>query len=313
MAAGRRCRTPSARTRTCRSSRRYVQDVIRAHRDDPRVLWWETYNEPNLKDPFTVKLRELAYGWAKEVEPLPAGHRLLGRPSLHGHRQRPQLRGRLRGPLEPAGRPEPAQRHGLHRSGGALVWPQAPQQRLAHRGDPLAALAPGGRQDRAGRLSLLGTDGRQLATAAGIGARRMARPSRPSRGAACSGPTARRCPMPKPKPSAATPPARRRALLFEDFQSRAGTMPPKPPAGLDAFCRALGPTQAAATWPERQDQGRRRRSRLERLPAGSHRHAEGSRRQRGAGLPRERTRAGRRPDARLLRWASTQTRSTWAG
>jgi DUF1680 family protein len=47
----------------------YVQDVIRAHREDPRVLWWETYNEPNLKDAFTVRLRELAYGWAKEVEP----------------------------------------------------------------------------------------------------------------------------------------------------------------------------------------------------------------------------------------------------
>ena len=49
--------------------KRYVQDVIRAHREDSRVLWWETYNEPNLKDPFTVKLREQAYGWAKEVGP----------------------------------------------------------------------------------------------------------------------------------------------------------------------------------------------------------------------------------------------------
>ncbi len=47
----------------------YVQDIIRAHRDDPRVLWWETYNEPNLKDGFTEKLRGLAYGWAKEMEP----------------------------------------------------------------------------------------------------------------------------------------------------------------------------------------------------------------------------------------------------
>ncbi len=47
----------------------YVQDVIRAHRDDPRVLWWETYNEPNLRDRFTIKLREAAYGWAKAMEP----------------------------------------------------------------------------------------------------------------------------------------------------------------------------------------------------------------------------------------------------
>lgn len=49
--------------------KRYVQDVIRAHRDDPRVLWWETYNEPNLKDPFSETLRRLAYGWAKDADP----------------------------------------------------------------------------------------------------------------------------------------------------------------------------------------------------------------------------------------------------
>jgi hypothetical protein len=47
----------------------YVQDVIKAHRDDPRVLWWETYNEPSLRDPFTAKLRALSYQWAKEVKP----------------------------------------------------------------------------------------------------------------------------------------------------------------------------------------------------------------------------------------------------
>lgn len=47
----------------------YVQDIVRAHRDDPRVLWWEVYNEPNMADPFTAKLRELAYGWAKECKP----------------------------------------------------------------------------------------------------------------------------------------------------------------------------------------------------------------------------------------------------
>ena len=41
-------------------------------REDPRVLWWETYNEPNLQDPFTVKLREQAY---------PLGQRGLGHSS----------------------------------------------------------------------------------------------------------------------------------------------------------------------------------------------------------------------------------------
>lgn len=48
----------------------YVQDVIRAHAKDPRVLWWETYNEPNTQDAFTVKVRELAYEWAKELKPM---------------------------------------------------------------------------------------------------------------------------------------------------------------------------------------------------------------------------------------------------
>jgi DUF1680 family protein len=48
----------------------YVQDVVKAHRDDPRVLWWEVYNEPVMKDEFTVKIRTLAYGWAKECKPI---------------------------------------------------------------------------------------------------------------------------------------------------------------------------------------------------------------------------------------------------
>jgi uncharacterized protein len=50
--------------------KRYVQDIIGAHREDHRVLWWETYNEPNLQDPFTVTLREQAYAWAKKVQPI---------------------------------------------------------------------------------------------------------------------------------------------------------------------------------------------------------------------------------------------------
>jgi hypothetical protein len=47
----------------------YVQDVIRPHRDDPRVLWWEIFNEPSMGHDFTRKLRKLAYDWAKEVKP----------------------------------------------------------------------------------------------------------------------------------------------------------------------------------------------------------------------------------------------------
>lgn len=48
----------------------YVQDVIRAYREDRRVLWWEIFNEPNMKSDYSVRLRELAYRWAKQVEPI---------------------------------------------------------------------------------------------------------------------------------------------------------------------------------------------------------------------------------------------------
>jgi hypothetical protein len=47
----------------------YVQAVIAAHREDKRVLWWEIYNEPNMGNTFTLKVREAGYGWAKELNP----------------------------------------------------------------------------------------------------------------------------------------------------------------------------------------------------------------------------------------------------
>ncbi|MCS7304882.1 MAG: glycoside hydrolase family 127 protein [Thermoguttaceae bacterium] len=48
----------------------YVQEVIRRYRTDARVLWWEIYNEPNMKSSYSVRLRELGYQWAKEVGPV---------------------------------------------------------------------------------------------------------------------------------------------------------------------------------------------------------------------------------------------------
>ena len=48
----------------------YVQAVIAPHREDKRVLWWEIYNEPNMGDAFSLKLREAGYGWAKELKPI---------------------------------------------------------------------------------------------------------------------------------------------------------------------------------------------------------------------------------------------------
>ncbi len=56
----------------------FVQDIVRAHHKDPRVLWWEVYNEPEFAHtpegriplPFQEKLRGAAYAWALECEPI---------------------------------------------------------------------------------------------------------------------------------------------------------------------------------------------------------------------------------------------------
>lgn len=47
----------------------YIQDVIRPHHNDPRVLWWEIFNEPNMRLEYSRNLRTLGYAWAKEIEP----------------------------------------------------------------------------------------------------------------------------------------------------------------------------------------------------------------------------------------------------
>ncbi len=48
----------------------YVQDVIRAHRRDKRVLWWEIFNEPKRRSAYSTRLRKAAYAWAKELAPV---------------------------------------------------------------------------------------------------------------------------------------------------------------------------------------------------------------------------------------------------
>jgi len=48
----------------------YIQDVISPHHEDPRVLWWEIFNEPRMASEFSRRLRELGYAWAKEVKPV---------------------------------------------------------------------------------------------------------------------------------------------------------------------------------------------------------------------------------------------------
>ena len=46
----------------------YVQDVMRPHLADKRVLWWEIFNEPK-RSSFSRALRKAAYGWAKQLKP----------------------------------------------------------------------------------------------------------------------------------------------------------------------------------------------------------------------------------------------------
>ena len=49
----------------------YIQEVIRAHRTDKRVLWWEIFNEPQIKKgQFSERIRRAGYAWAKEVRPI---------------------------------------------------------------------------------------------------------------------------------------------------------------------------------------------------------------------------------------------------
>ncbi len=47
--------------------RAYVQDIVNAHRADPRVAFWEIYNEPN-KSEATVRLERDAMGWIKQAD-----------------------------------------------------------------------------------------------------------------------------------------------------------------------------------------------------------------------------------------------------
>ncbi len=70
---GRWAQCPQARDRDPGDLARfkpYVQTVIQAHRTDTRVLWWEVFNEPNMRNPFSVRLREAGYAWAKAVGPV---------------------------------------------------------------------------------------------------------------------------------------------------------------------------------------------------------------------------------------------------
>jgi hypothetical protein len=51
----------------------YLQDIVSKYKDDDRVLWWETYNEPKHWDSkyseYSLALRKAAYQYVKAVNP----------------------------------------------------------------------------------------------------------------------------------------------------------------------------------------------------------------------------------------------------
>jgi hypothetical protein len=51
---------------TQESLKAYVQDVVNAHKDDPRIAFWETYNEPN-RSPAVLQLMKDSQQWIHET------------------------------------------------------------------------------------------------------------------------------------------------------------------------------------------------------------------------------------------------------
>ena len=120
----------------------YVQDVVRAHARDPRVLWWEVFNEPNMKIRFSVNLRQLGYGWAKQCEPTSAGDRCWDDSPqtdiVNAHNYSADFAS-----WDRQADLNPDKGSGIHRGRAPLVC-LAAQQRRAVRGDPLARATPSG-------------------------------------------------------------------------------------------------------------------------------------------------------------------------
>ena len=48
----------------------YVQEIIKAHRNDKRVLFWEIFNEPARGSAYSRRLSVAGYRWAKELQPI---------------------------------------------------------------------------------------------------------------------------------------------------------------------------------------------------------------------------------------------------
>ncbi len=69
---GRWAQSPQARdieTDNVDKFKPYIQEIIRAHRSDRRVLFWEIHNEPPPGDEYRDRLKTAGYHWAKQVKP----------------------------------------------------------------------------------------------------------------------------------------------------------------------------------------------------------------------------------------------------
>ena len=276
----------------------YVQDVIRAHRDDPRVLWWETYNEPNLKDAFTAKLRELAYGWAKEVKPSQPviacwdDHPFTDIVNAHNYEDDFAGQWNQQADLNPG-------KGTVFTEAGARWYGRKPRSN----GSPIEVIHWLRTRQAAGKTVpgvylcwelMVGNSNCRWYWGTPDGAPEPAIPW-----CGLLWPDGSPVSWAEAEAIRSYTTGERRALLFEDFQSLADE-PPKPPPGWTRFAETSAGGGQPLSGSKRQHQSRGRRHLLERLPAGSDGHAEGGRRQRGAGLPGDRTRPGRGPDARLL-------------
>ena len=48
----------------------YVKGVAEAFGNDPRVIWFEVFNEPQVDNDFNVSLRQAGYDWLHELAPM---------------------------------------------------------------------------------------------------------------------------------------------------------------------------------------------------------------------------------------------------
>ena len=186
----------------------YVQEVVRAHRADQRVLFWEIFNEPAPGAEYSRRLSQAGYRWAKEVEPIQPVINCCKGPAGWGDTDVSDI---VDSHLYQVDRPA-WDRMADANSDKGTVFTEAGARWYAPRrnfGEPCGVLhwledRRGCREIHARRLPLLGTDGRQFELPVALGRQTRHSRSRPSPGAACCGRTPRPSRWPRRRRFAAT-------------------------------------------------------------------------------------------------------------